>query len=877
MAFVFRFVPTHSSRVLLCLALLAVSGTASAQAGRTPPAKAPPRDTLTTADRAQLREASRDARSIARRRLGPDSITRRLRADSAAATAFATPEAQAILQRAREAREQQDSALVAYRATTTQRMSVSMGVRRVGLEKLLFRGDNVAEIAWRRGVGVWVNPVGSRMTVPMASKVDGDMVSAVTIPYYPGRETLWFPSSNFGVVKSDIDEREMIHPLARGAEYYYKYATGDSISIKLEGGRVIRVRELRITARRPEFRLFVGSFWFDRDGGQLVRAAYRMAAELEIWDVAKAESELDNRENREAAVIRDSIARARLPRELYVRDSSDRARAASRNTGNSDDDVPGWVSGTFRPAKAKLDAITVEYGLYQGRFWLPRANSATASAEFGPMRVPFRIDEKFTYESVNGDFTLPALPPPRTVATADSLRDSSARRDSAVVREDPEVSVSVSVGGSQRVPADSAARLRADSIRLARMPANRRRQCATDSVYTRTETRYEGALRIAYSMPCDETKLTQSAALPPAYASDDELFDTKSVDELMASLDLSLQPAFAPQWPTVRTGSDLMRYNRVEGLSAGVLATQVLGAGYTLTALGRIGHADLHANGELSLQRSNGLRTVTGTLYHRLNAVNPEWGGGMSFASSLPAFLYTRDEGFYYRSWGFQLGEQREQRRGALEYKLFVEREWTAGDTNVTNTFSLGRVFGDRRFRQNITSEPSSVTGIAGSWLRAFGNDPNGFQLTSITRVEAGTGTFQYARGSFESTVTRPVGRFAAALTGAIGSSGGRVPVQRAWYVGGLRTVRGQVAGTQAGDAFWLGRAELGTRLRAFRPVGFFDMGWAGSRKTFGQTLPQRGAGFGLGFLDGLFRIDVSRGLYPNKRWRTDVYFGAPL
>ena len=54
-------------------------------------------------------------------------------------------------------------------------------------------------------------------------------------------------------------------------------------------------------------------------------------------------------------------------------------------------------------------------------------------------------------------------------------------------------------------------------------------------------------------------------------------------------------------------------------------------------------------------------------------------------------------------------------------------------------------------------------------------------------------------------------------------------------------------------------------------------MGWAGSRKTFGQTQPQRGAGFGLGFLDGLFRIDVSRGLYPNKQWRTDVYFGAPL
>lgn len=865
-------------RTLLLVAV--ASGVLGAQQPPARAPKAPPRDTLSTADRAAMREASRDARSIARRRLGPDSVTRRLRADSAAATAFASPEARAILTRAREARERQDSALIAYRATTTQRMSVSMGVRRVGLEKLLFRGDNVAEIAWRRGVGVWVNPVGSRMTIPMANEVDGNMASAVTIPYYPGRETLWFPSSNFGVVKSDIDEREMIHPLARGAEYYYQYETGDSISIKLEGGRVIRVRELRIRARRPEFRLFVGSFWFDRDGGQLVRAAYRMAADLEIWDVAKEETEIEQREDREAVGVRDSIIRARLPREVYVRDSTDRARAAARQRNNSDDEVPGWVSGTFRPAKAKLDAITVEYGLYQGQFWLPRANSATASAQVGPMRVPFRIDEKFTYESVNGDFALRPLPPARTNAAGnDSLSRDSTRRDSttrATTDESPQASVSVGVGPG-RPRSDSASRSRADSIRLARMPAAQRRQCATDSVYTRTETRYEGALRIAYSMPCDESKLSQSKALPPAYAPDEDLFDTKSRDELIAALDLSLQPAFAPQWPTIRTGSDLMRFNRVEGLSAGVLATQVLGAGYTATAIGRIGYADLHANGELSLTRTNGLRTVSGTVYHRLNATNPEWGGGMTFASSLPAFLYARDEGFYYRSWGFELGEKREQRRGSLEYKLFIEREWTAGDTSVVNTFSVGRLLGDRRFRQNIVSEPSSVSGVAGAWSRAFGNDPRGFQLTTITRAEGGTGTFEYARGSLETTITRPVGRFATALTGSIGSSVGRVPVQRNWYVGGLRTVRGQIAGTQAGDAFWLGRAEIGSRFSGFRPVGFFDVGWAGSRKTFGQIQPQRGAGFGLGVLDGLFRIDFSRGLYPTKRWRTDVYFGAPL
>jgi len=864
---------------------IALAASASAQSGTTPPkaatrsTKAPPKDTMTSAERAQLREASRDARSITRRRLGGDSITRRLRADSASASAFATPEARSILERARRAREVQDSSLTAYRATTTQRMSVAMGVRRVGLEKLLFRGDNVANIAWRRGVGVWVNPIGSRMTVPVANEVSGDMVSSISIPYFPGRETLWFPSSNFGVVKSDIDEREMIHPLARGAEYYYRYETGDSISIRLEGGRVIRVRELRIIARRPEYRLFVGSFWFDQDGGQLVRAAYRMAADLEIWDVASEESKIDARENREATVVRDSIARARLPRELYIKDSTERARISRATGQNTDDEVPGWVSGTFRPAKAKLDAITVEYGLYQGKFWLPRANSATASMQLGPMRVPFRMDEKFTYDEVNGDFTLPALPAARSSsASGDSATaDSTAARDSTVSGEDRQGSVTVGVGGTKDVPRDSTGRARADSMRLARMPRYKRVQCAKDSVYTRTETRYEGALRVAYAMPCDESKLTTSKALPEAYSAEEELFDVKSRDELLASLDLSLQPAFAPQLPTIRTGSDLLRFNRIEGLSVGVLATQVLGAGYTASAVGRVGYADWHVNGELSLARSNGKRTVTGTAFHRLNATNPEWAGALSFGASLPAFLYARDEGFYYRAFGFELGEKREHSRGSLEYRLFIERQWTAGDTSVRNTLSLGRLFGDRRFRDNFGSEPLSVTGMSGAWLRGFGNNPRGFQLTSIARVEAGTGTFTYGRGSWEGTVTRPLRRLAVALTGSAGTSVGDVPAQRQWFLGGLRTVRGQLAGTQRGDAFWLGRAEVGVGKGAVRPLVFYDEGWAGMRNAFGKTASQRGVGFGVGLLDGLIRLDVARGLNNNTRWRTDLYFGAPL
>jgi hypothetical protein len=842
------------------------------------------RDTLSTKERQAVREADREARSINRRRLGGDSATRARLTDDASATAFGSPEARAVLDRARDARERQDSALKAYRATTTQRMSVHMGARRLGLEKLLFRGDNVAEIAWRRDVGVRVRPVGSRLTVPLASDVDGDFVSAVSIPYFPGREQLWFPSSDFGQVKTEVDDRNIIHPLARGAERWYRYDTGDSASITLPDGRVIKLRELRIAARTPDWRTFVGSFWFDRDGGQLVRAAYRLSTELDIWGIAGDEAKRDVAENATLAPVRDSVLRARLPRALYVKDSLQRVQAtretslfggavqvgtAASSDEGEDDNVPGWVTATMRPMRAKLDAITVEYALYKGKFWLPRAHSATASADIMFMRIPVRLDEKFSYEDVDGDFTLAPVPPAR------NRFDAGPGGDSTDVDLDNGVEVTVSSGGKRGVPLDSARR---DSLERRRYGPGKVTQCRTDSTWTKVEERFEGTLRVAYDMPCNMASLDKSPALPAATASDEELFDLRSAEQLANALSMSLQVPFAPQLPTIRTGSDLFRYNRVEGLSAGVEVKQVLGAGYTVRGVGRIGHADLHANGELALIRSNGARTVSATVYHRLAAMNPEWAGALTLGPSLPAFLYGRDEGFYYRTYGVELGDRREQRRGALEYRLFVERQWTAGDSDVVNTFSLARALNGRRFAGFLQAEPGDFAGVSATWSRAFLDRPGGVRLVGITRAEAATGTFEYARGSFESTISRPLfGRAAAALTGAIGSSMGRVPFQRGYAVGGLRTVRGQLPGTQTGDAFWFSRAEVGTRGGAFRPVAFFDVGWAGSRRTFGQVQPQRGAGIGFGLLDGLMRFDIARGLYPSRGWRLDLYFDAPI
>jgi hemolysin activation/secretion protein len=127
-------------------------------------------------------------------------------------------------------------------------------------------------------------------------------------------------------------------------------------------------------------------------------------------------------------------------------------------------------------------------------------------------------------------------------------------------------------------------------------------------------------------------------------------------------------------------------------------------------------------------------------------------------------------------------------------------------------------------------------------------------------------------------TVTRPVaGPVDAALTLSGGVSGGAVPTQRLWYLGGSSTVRGQDVGVAVGDAYWLTRLELGLGGGTLaRPVVFGDLGWAGDRRHWNDAVvPVSGAGVGASFMDGLVRMDLARGIRPSGGVRASLYLDA--
>ena len=424
-------------------------------------------------------------------------------------TAFKDATARELILRARAARLNQDSLLVSYEARTYQRFSVGMGLRAFGRERVIMRHEDIANVRWHRARGVWADIKGSRTALPVAPKDEEaenvSMGNDPPIPYYPGREQLWIGS---GMAKAEVDEREMVHPIAEGSEAYYTYSTGDSVIMTLPDQSRITLREIHVEARAPKWNLTVGSFWFDQSSAHLVRAVYRLSVPIDIWTMDETKEDMK--------------------------------------------EVPRLVRPIISPLKVGVDAISIEYGLYNGRFWMPKLQVLEAGAQVGMMRVPVQVEQKFRYASVNGLDSLPAFPRPavRYVSLRDSLRKAgvdSTKRDS-LLRD-------------FRLARDSTAK------------AQRAKDCATSGTYTRMQTRYNGALQMAVQMPCDSTKLASSPEFVGSLlGSGESVFGTSDIEDLKKALNFDLQAAWMPQKPVITWGLGLTRYNRVEGFSTGAQA-----------------------------------------------------------------------------------------------------------------------------------------------------------------------------------------------------------------------------------------------------------------------------------------------------------------
>jgi hypothetical protein len=194
--------------------------------------------------------------------------------------------------------------------------------------------------------------------------------------------------------------------------------------------------------------------------------------------------------------------------------------------------------------------------------------------------------------------------------------------------------------------------------------------------------------------------------------------------------------------------------------------------------------------------------------------------------------------------------------------------------------FSVAGLLGgeDEPFRPALAAERATEISAALGIEPWWGTDPSGAQGGLELLAQAAEGDFRWfrARGAGRAAVPLIVG-VRAGLEIEVGRIWGEAPLQRNWFLGGTRSLRGYEGGVAVGTSHLRGRAELARDFGAARWSLFSDWGWAGEASAFDERDALLSAGVGLSVLDGLLRFDVARALRSPTGWRLELYLDALL
>jgi hypothetical protein len=521
--------------------------------------------------------------------------------------------------------------------------------------------------------------------------------------------------------------------------------------------------------------------------------------------------------------------------------------------GEDDEDLP--IPGIFKPMTFTISLITVEYELWDFEYWLPHSMRFEGQARAGILRAPGALDVSYRIEEVVG---------------VDDVADDSARFDAFAGAD--------SVLETWR--AESGYIIEDEWRELIDDPDLARRV----RVETQRTVRAVGNGKETYLLlPPDPESLHTNELLPPpiwkeapGFTSEAELRDFA---ERLA--DIPTPAAAAPRlslnWGFAR--EDLMRFNRVEGLSLGAQGVRPLDTPFgpaDARLVGRFGTADVRPSLELELRWDGVRREFRFEAYHKLAAVD-QGGRHLGFGNSVIALLFGRDDGEYYRASGARITlEPASDQRGSWTWTLYGERqESVERNTNV----SLPRLFDSRHaFRENIEGAQADQLGTRLTLKPYWGSERTGFQIGTEISLQGEVGDYGFVRADATLlTAFSVTPKIRSAFEVAGGTSWGDVPAQRLWYLGGSSSLRGYDGSTVVGTSFLRARAELARVYPVLSVSVFGDAGWAGDRRDIAVRDTRFSIGVGGSVLDGLMRVDIARGLRDPTGWRLELYLDGIL
>ncbi len=712
-----------------------------------------------------------------------------------------------LIERALAQRKARAAGLTSFEATFRERIYAGLGGAALRRERAMFHQERAARLRWAAEGEHIVRWLGVRRGVPIVGlgvEFEDDLRDddAFELDF-----DMIDPASEHVTVGSEW----ALHPLADTAAYHYRYRSGDTLRIRFPGdNRTVTLIEAIVEPREARFDRIAGSLWFDADEGVLTRAAYRPAIEYDF-----------DREEPEDA-----------------------------------EDVPGFV----KPIRARVEFITIDYGLQELRWWLPNRMAFDAVATMANLAsMPVRYEWTFEDYAVDREPSLDPgedLPPGWTRWVEGD--------EEFLAPEGQVLDVTVTEGRTRRRAEREAGRTRDDPL-----------TAEPDSLLE--------AVRPVVIIVPPVAELPSSRELPePLFSATVDAFAAAELDDLKDRLSSLHIPAAGGLGPRLDLAPGLrrLRYNRVEGLSLSARFAVPTGVTSEFSVTPRVGIPEWEPGLEVGWRRQTATGGFGVTAYRRLTDLG-DWGRPLSFGNSFNSLVMGYDEGLYFRETGFEMSASHQGKRTRVEGALFAERHRNAPKQSDA---SLPNLFGDAVFPDNIFAARGDIAGISGR-LRAFSSvDPGTPVLSGSIWGEAAAGDFDlYGRAAVSAALQLPVSQWSVALEGGAGRVFGEPPPQRRFHLGGSYTLRAFDPVSTGGGSFWFGRFELGRGFRIGDPAydvggspvritGFWDTGWAGPVDAFGTEGWRSSVGVGLSLMDGLFRIDIARAVRGGNLWRLHVY-----
>ena len=303
--------------------------------------------------------------------------------------AYLDPTSRELVARAREAQGRLGAQIQSYQAVVYERLAARL---RVPLrDRLLARQETAMRVRWTRDGQTVVQMLAGRSEelgdpahVPMPEidaifDPDADRFyfgielglgltrpDSMTADTTEGDSTSVTVSIGTDGIDAEMEGEEdlrgfwVAHPIAEGSEEFYRYRSGDTLSLRLPTGRTVRMVEVNAIPRVASFNHLRASLWIEPETGALVRAIFRPARDLDV--------------QRDTAFV----------------------------DGEDVDDL-NIIPGMLRPIVIDFGLITIEYSLWDQTHWLPYRMSMEGYVRAGVLRMPFEKETSYRFEDVNGD------------------------------------------------------------------------------------------------------------------------------------------------------------------------------------------------------------------------------------------------------------------------------------------------------------------------------------------------------------------------------------------------------------------------------------------------------------------------------------------